>query len=235
MDRQTLYDLIPAYALGALEEGEEAALDALFAKDAVARQRLADYRQLSAGIALAAPTIQPPADLEVKVLQRVRQEQEKPPRPTRFLKRRRLGMVAALAAALLLVVAVVFLLEDEADKPLPLSGQALYQQLINDPNSQSIALVPILSDDIRGELRYRPDSTEAVIRVENLPLLAEDEAYQLWIVDEDGATSGGVYNIEPGTQYIIVPLERPANTYERIGCTIAPTEERVFNIPIGSS
>ena len=95
------------------------------------------------------------------------------------------------------------------------------------------------------QLVASPDGDEAVIRVEQLPTLPGDQAFQLWLVDAAGTvTSGGVFNRQGDADatFIRVPLEQPLDAYQRFGVSIEPaggspfpdrpTGPRVFSVQL---
>ena len=56
MDRNELLDLIPAYALEALEPDEKRQVEALLKTDSEAQQILADYQDIAHNLILATPS-----------------------------------------------------------------------------------------------------------------------------------------------------------------------------------
>src|SRR5205085_5277677 len=71
MDRNILLDLIPAYALGALDPDERAEVEAFLATDDEARTLLAEYQAVTDAIVLTAPARRPPAHLNADLRQRL--------------------------------------------------------------------------------------------------------------------------------------------------------------------
>lgn len=234
MDHQKLLDMIPAYALGALDETDRQAIEALLAEDDAARQLLSDYHAITDVLVLACPVKTPPADLEDKLRTQLKKRRRPPSR--------RLAM--ALAAIFAVVIGVLILLNmfDSTTEQDRITDPDLYAHIISDPQAAQFPIIPDLSADIEGDLAYRSDTGEAVIRVSNLPALQEGEAFQLWLINESGATSGGVYALSEQTNYIRVPATQPLTVYTRLGVSIEPeggsplgdrpTGPRVFYIPI---
>ncbi|MFN8378863.1 MAG: anti-sigma factor [Anaerolineae bacterium] len=228
MDRETLRGLIPAYALNALDEDERRQVETFLAEDESARQELSEYQLLVKSIGLTAPAQRPPEHLEAQLLARARNQRR---RPIVW------GLVAA-AAAIGLVLTVFFISLLSA----PPSAETLYAQVLAASDHVAVALEPALSPDISGQLVYRPEDNSAVIRVSNLPPLNADQAYQLWLVDDSGAVSGGIYRPSGTTAYIQIPATRPIGEYLRFGVSLEPATgsplgnrasgPRVFSIPI---
>jgi len=76
MDRNDLLDLIPAYALGALDAEERAAVETLLATDAEAQQLLAEYQGVAETLMLTAPARPAPAHLQADLKARLAAQRE---------------------------------------------------------------------------------------------------------------------------------------------------------------
>lgn len=229
MDREAVRDLIPAYALGVLTGEERDQVEALLREDVSARDLLREAQGAAYALTFSVPALAPPPGLEDRLLARARQS-----------RRRSLIMPWMAAAAVLAVVILGVLgwglLRQNSDP------EALYNLVMADPEHVEIALVPALTPDIAGRLVYRPADNLAVIEVSNLPALADDQAFQLWLVDENGPVSGGVFRVSGGDGYVAVPATRPITDYLRFGVSLEPSTgsplgnrasgPRVFSIPI---
>lgn len=257
MKREELLELIPAYALGALDDDERAAVEAWLPTDPEAQRLLEEYQEMIDWLPLAAPAQPAPSHLQADLRRRLadqregvagRQSDDKPrltklppawPRP--MLRRDWLPMVAGMAAALVLLVAALLLALRPNDP-----GAALYARLVEQPGAREIALLPDVEPAPTGELVASPDGREAVIRVENLPDIGSDQTFQLWLVDEAGARSGGLFrfaNVE-GENYIVLPLEKPVTEYQAFGVSLEPaggspyadrpTGPRVFRVEVNA-
>jgi anti-sigma-K factor RskA len=234
MDRQTLLKLLHAYALNHrnLDADERTALEALLATDTAARDELAAYRAIMDALVFTAPIQTPPPHLADDLRARLH------PGPRRWRQARRVMLLAAaLVIVLLGVIAVLLRGEPGAD--------VFYHELLASESVTRIAVVPVLTPDIEGELVYEAGSDRAVIRVSQLPPLAEGQAFQVWLVDEAGARSGGIYQFTAATNYIRLPLDRPVEAYTRFGMSIepaagsplinGPSGPQVFGVSITSS
>jgi anti-sigma-K factor RskA len=253
MDRETLLDLIPAYALGSLDAEEQQLVEALLAEDSEAQQLLAEYQAITDLLVLAVPVQPAPSHLQADLRQRLaqRREPETPAAPVVAVPRPVLPAVTsplrrwlALAAILTVIFGVVALLNSLQTPDL--SGEALFSQLAAREDVIRVALVP--GEDmtqLAGELVAVPDGTEAVIAVSNLPVLSEDETYQLWLAAPDGVISGGLFAAESdGATYIVLPITRPVSSYNGFGVSReaaggSPFPDRpagtgVFRVPLSS-
>jgi len=240
MNRTELLQLIPLYVLDALPEDERQQVDGLLATDDEARALLASYQQVESVLLLTAPHQAAPADLKARLMAQVSTAgataSQTPPddRPDghsdnsslsarlwRGDGKPLLSVLLPAAATVVLLIGLFLTIQGLPDDTT--TPQTLYTQLMDQPESERVALIGHLSEDISGELVIGSDGQQAVIRVEALPPLAEDEAFELWLIDDAGAVSGGVYRLtEPGAHYIALPLARSAYTYERFGVSLEP-------------
>src|SRR5262245_35245263 len=78
MDRNTLLDLIPAYALGALDADERAEVDAFLATDDEARTLLAEYQAFTDSLVFSVPARPAPAHLNADLRQRLATSRPQP-------------------------------------------------------------------------------------------------------------------------------------------------------------
>ncbi|MFZ4816348.1 MAG: anti-sigma factor [Phototrophicaceae bacterium] len=209
MERQTLLDLIPAYALGALDADERALLEAFLPTDPEAQTRLREYQQVAAALTLGVPILTPPAALEGKLRQRLVRRQQQ----------RVILFAAGFAAAVLVVGLFSWML---AARTLP--PEQLYARLAQDRAAAHWDVTAIYAgaDALEGDLITNPDGTQAVIRVSNLPAIGADQAFQLWLIDDNGSINGGLYRLEQPVNYIRVPLQKPVSEYVRFGVSLEP-------------
>src|SRR5687767_3642724 len=122
MDRDTLLDLIPAYALDALDETERLEVAALLETDAEARQLLQDYHAVAEVLSLVVSVREAPASTRTGLQQRLAERRsnqtgaaEKPESKVRTLPRRWVGLGAA--AAVFLVAIIGFVVFQLANQP----------------------------------------------------------------------------------------------------------------------
>jgi anti-sigma-K factor RskA len=128
-------------------------------------------------------------------------------------------MLAGVAAALVLVLAGLLLALRPSDP-----GAALYDRLMTQQDAREIEIEPALQPTTSGELVTSADGREAVIRVKDLPHISADQTFQLWLVDADGARSGGLFRFDNPYEdnFIVVPLEKPVTEYRAFGVSLEP-------------
>lgn len=216
MDRSELFDLIPAYALGALDPEERAAVEALLAVDAEAKHELALYQDITATLPLAAPARRAPDHLGEDLRRRL--AAERPAAVTVLPSRRSNLWVSLLAAAAVLVVVIAATLL--LNRPDP--GAQLYTQIVAQAGFQQMTIEG--SAVANGDMVVSPDGQQAVIRLTRLPQLQDNQTFQLWLIDGEGTHSGGLFDFSDpqATYYMVIPLARHALEYDAFGVSVEP-------------
>ncbi len=247
MDRETLLDTIPAYAIGALEEAERREVEALLASDAEAQARLAEYEAIAELLVMSAPLRQAPAHLKDNLRQRITNprpgnittlppQTEVPQRQTS--QRTWITAVAAVAVLFVLAGLVGVLMLQEVQPP---GGQQLWAQLRQQEDTQRFPVDSAEFEGVTGELLVSADGAQAVLRVANFPEITEDQTFQFWLNTEGDVQSGGTWfpKADRTEFFIVLNLETPLQELVRIGCSVepaggseSPTGPRVFNIPL---
>jgi anti-sigma-K factor RskA len=261
MEREQLLDLIPAYALGALDPDEQMALEAALPGDPEAQALLADYQQIAEHLVAMAPLQPAPAHLQTDLRQRLAAErpqagpaapQRRAPQPPVAPARRTpwLGrgdkILAAVAAVTMIAVAVVLLWGALSGDDTPPSDPAgLYAFLLEQPAStRYVVAAGEVSDAVSGELVVSATGEQAVLRTQALPAIGEGETFQIWLIDHEGArTSAGLFRPDQeDSTYVQVPLEQPIAAYQAVGVSLEPaggspfpdqpTGPRVLAVPL---
>ncbi|GAB4572912.1 MAG: hypothetical protein Kow0077_13660 [Anaerolineae bacterium] len=254
--KETLYDLIPAYALGALDEPERAAVEAALARDEGLRAELVAYEAVAAELAFAAPARPAPDHLQADLRQRLAATRAaspadvRPPErlPTPPVGRRQRAVYAvrvawAVAAVLIIVVGLLLALQSGGNLP----PDQLYATLEHETAAYRFPLQPgDVTDQVRGELVIAPDGRHAVLAVEALPEIGPDQTFQLWVRGVDGTVrSGGLFRpAEQPVAYIPVSLQanESLDWLLAVGVSLEPaggspyadrpTGPRVFAVPL---
>src|SRR5262245_10988112 len=134
MDRNILLDLIPAYALGALDPDERAEVEAHLASDPEAQRLLAEYQEVADLLLLTVPARQAPATLADDLRRRLKTDAglNAAPTPMVVASGRRIlrpaWLIPLAAAAALLILALGLLLRPKSTDPAQ-----LYTQLASAP------------------------------------------------------------------------------------------------------
>jgi anti-sigma-K factor RskA len=225
MSRDELLALLPAYALGALDPDERAAVEAWLSADAEAQAILAEYQAVADRLYVLAPIRPAPSHLEADLRRRLAAGRAAPRRLSAERVWRRANVWLAAAAVLLVVIGVTVLSRLLADHESPTTDPgAVYATLAAQADARRFAIEAGEEQaNLRGELIVTASGDRAVIRVEQLPALPADQTFQLWLLDTEGTLrSGGIFRAQGEATHIIVPLERPFSAYQRFGVSIEP-------------
>jgi len=241
--------LLPAYALGILDEEESVEVSQHVASCPACRAEFQCYLAVVDQLALAAPDAAPPARLKQRLVQRVELLRPAPaqlPPPARLpwraplpcgvplLRWRRPEGVRAVQgwrhlSALFRRAAPVWGLASLAlIVALATSTIWLWQRANPRVHSvagmQVVALVP--TDAARGAsgtLVISGDGDYGALVVDGLPPLDAAYQYQVWLIRDGQHTSGGVFSVNPhGYAAIEVMAPEPLASYPAFGITIEP-------------
>ncbi|MEV0951479.1 anti-sigma factor [Promicromonospora sp. NPDC050249] len=210
--RSDAWDLLPGYALDALGDADRRAVERLLESDAEARRSLDEYRDVVAAFAVET---EPPAALRASVLELVQSTPQLPveaaPAPEAgdgvvvdlaSRRRKRWGVaVAAVAAAAAIAVPTTIAVQVTAERDRLREQSQVVAEMLADPDSA------ILRGAIEGggQASVLVADDDMFFRAEDLPDLAADRAYQLWVVAEDGSvSSAGVLSVRDGESTSLV-------------------------------
>ena len=235
---------IPAYALGALEAGETAALEAHLLTCEACRDELAEYRALSADLGAALPPRRAPAHIRSRLRDRLPSRRGSSSRsPFGFLRQ-------ALVPALLLVLIAGNVLSFWQMQRLQQQQSQLVSQVRTDQNTlamlayPSTQALPIHAEPISGTLLLDRDRNTAMLIMWDLPPLPDNQSYQAWLVQPDGVrVSAAVFRPAADGSYTAQPLwpAQSLSNYAAIGVTVEPaggspqpTGQRLFKVDFQS-
>lgn len=231
---------IPAYALGALDAEEVAALEAHLNACASCQTEMAEYRALSNSLLTAIPPREPSVALRKKLQSRLPDAQKR----LRPRLNWSFSQVAVAAALVLLLVMNLYSILQVRTLQLEQAHLAHQYQtgqtvlsMLSYPGTQRL---PIHSDTVVGSLLLDEDRDIVALIVWNMPELPASQAYQIWLVDpQGGRVSAGTFRPEGDEAYttqIVFPKQRLSNftglgvTVEPAGGSVAPTGEGVFRV-----
>jgi anti-sigma-K factor RskA len=233
---------IPAYAIGALDGEEVPALQTHLETCASCRTQLAEYRALSDSLLTAIPPKEPSAALRKSLQGRLPSAQKAAWRPRTFslnLSRLALGF-AVIALLTLNVISFAQLRQIQIQQASLVTQVENAQIVLGLMSSSTIQMIPISGEKASGTLLLDKGNNKAVLIVQNLPQLMENQTYQIWLVKSDGGRdTGGLFRPESGGTYTTKVILSPQSIsdYVRIGVTVepaggsdAPTGERVFRV-----
>lgn len=240
-------DLIPAYALGCLDEPDLLQVARHLPRCPACRAALEAHAGTVDQLALSVPLVEPPAELRQRVLARVEQRAREDqrdlgerqvnarPHPAAAQDARKAagrGLTgwletllpaprlsrAAWAAALLLLAALA------VNNLLLWSEINALQTRLPAGNVRIVNLVGTPdAPDALGYLMIFPNEPYGTLVVEDVPLLEEGYQYQLWLIRDGRRTSGGVFSVdENGYGTLQIQSDQPLHSYPSFGVTVEP-------------
>ena len=234
-------DNIPAYAIGALDTADVAALESHLKTCGSCRTELAEYRAVSESLLTAVPPKQPSAALRKRLQNRLPSAQKNVrPRLNWSIGRMAVGLAFALLLALnvysILQVRALQLQQSQLTRQIQTSQAVL--ALLSYPNTQN---VPInVNNSVTGTLLLDKDRNVATIIVWNMPQLQENQTYQIWLIDPHGnRINAGIFHPDPGQSFTTASImsANDLSNFVGIGVTIEPsggsdhpTGSRIFKV-----
>jgi anti-sigma-K factor RskA len=217
-DGAHVVDSLPAYALGSLEEPEARQVAEHLATCEACRSELAEFENLTSQLALTVPDAAPSANVRRQIMDRARHPQRavhsnEPSRPRPWRRR-----LAWQFVSLVLVTV------------LALSNVLLWQRLTAleaQPGPDAMRAIDLhntgLAPEASGYVLIGADGQNGSVVVDRLPQLAEDQAYQVWLMRAGQSTSGAVFVVDE-TGYRGARIVAPDSllTYESVQITIEP-------------
>lgn len=239
MNCQEASEHLDAYALGATDDDDTQLVAAHLAVCPRCRAALEACRAVVNQLGLAIATVRPSPGLKGRLLQAA--QGSAAPRPaTRAAPLpapRRFQVAWALAGAAL-VLAIVALawssdlsarLERAQSTVVTLQEQLRqHEELVALMSGASVVEYSLAGTTVApvagARIYLDPARVEAAFLAWNLPALAPNRAYQLWLIDPSGKrTDGGVFAVTgEGSAQIIVRSPLPFNAYRSFGVTVEP-------------
>jgi anti-sigma-K factor RskA len=217
---------LAAYALGALDAGEAAAVETHLPTCESCRAELADYQRVSTGLLAALPA-RPPRSSARRNLQQRLAGQSSRSRPRFNWTLGQLvfaGLLAALVGLNLLTISQVYSLRRE---------QA---ELLNQRTSEQTAIAMLAypttktltfdQNGVSGSLLVDKQRNLVAVFAWNLALPPSGKTYQMWLIDPQGdRTSGGFIIPESDYPFVmtVVSSPKPLSDFVGFGITLEPS------------
>lgn len=226
LTQDELIELLPAYALGALDADERAAVDAGLARFPELRSELARYQTVTAGIGATTPQRTPPPALKAALMAKTAIQPARPPSWWQRLidSLSQSSLAPRLALAALALVAGVVLVQAIRGSMAYSAEQQQIQAIVAGSTEQIVLKGTDNAPEAVAVVHYVDDQLQAAMQVRNLPALANDQAYQLWLVNDSGERwSGAVFTMpESGETTVLVNCPEPMHDMVRLGVSIEP-------------
>lgn len=219
-----VFDLLPAYALGCLDDDEVGLVSDHLADCPTCQAELQTYQRLSQELAFAAPDATPPPALRDKLMAAIQ------PAPPTTRSSPRLSWWQAVVGAvrrpvpawsligvlLILVVATAYLWLWPSSIPSPIDRFPDTMQTIALHGTET-------APEAQGIIVISSDGAHGALVVEDLPLLDLDHQYQLWLIKDGQRTNGGVFSVDSnGRNTMTIRPPNPLDSYSAFGVTIEP-------------
>jgi anti-sigma-K factor RskA len=236
-DDAHVLDLIPAFAIGALDAGDFARVEVHLAGCLICRAESLVLEEVAAQLSFAAAPSAPSPDLKDQLMSRVSGTPRRAPAPTSVPSRpllERLLPAWGLASLVLILALGV----------LNLSLWQRFNEAESFTAPGGMRAVPLTPEDAAskatGFVLISADGQDGALVVDGLPQLDEDYEYQLWLIRDGERVSGAIFSTDEnsyGGTRIRAPLS--LLEYSAVGITVEPaggspqpTGERILGGPL---
>ncbi len=208
MDERALHELTAAYALDALDPGEEREYEAHLARCEQCRDDLVGFREAAAALAYAAEPASPPPALRGRILDSARAD-----RPNVVPLRPRWAYPVAAVAAVAACAAIGF----------GVWAASLHSQL----GSRNEALRGVPLAGAAGSVVVGGNGDAALV-VAGLKPAPAGKTYEAWVIEAGKASPAGLFQVEGSTVTLRLTRALPKGavvgiTIERAGGAEAPS------------
>jgi anti-sigma-K factor RskA len=223
-DHEWFVELIPAYAIGAADDEERAAVGAHVKTCVECRALLDEYRSLDADLLFAAPIAPAPVGLTEDLRKRINTTPA-PSRPAGWwgFLRKPVFALGAAAVALLVLTNVYWAsrigkLERQANDLAALAQAPGTPLRVSDAAGRAYD-----SGSANGVVYAQPGSQVALLCVYALPEPGPGKTYQAWLVQDGQRVSAGTFDVNrDGYGLLLINAGKPLSEYQQIGITVEP-------------
>lgn len=249
-DCETLAELLPAYSVGATDPEETALVERLLPLCPEVAAELDDYAVLVQAMHYTAPAAQPPAALHDRLMAATRTETASPeatgspapqlvPKPAasaagtgiRGVNRSLVGLVG-IAAALLIVSNIYWsnqinvLRRQQADTLALIARQQDALASLGTEQAHRVELVSTGGDNqnaVLATVLWSEQTPTALLLADQLPELAPDRAYQLWVIQGEQPVGVGVFSVDAhGVGVLVFNSDVPMTEFNAVAITEEP-------------
>lgn len=218
-------DLLPAYALGSLEDREREIVLHHLRACTDCREKLILFQKTADQLAFGSPPVRPPESIRRRLLAHLGMERSTP-RSVSWLQRMVAAWPRAMTASALSGLIFVIV--------LGLSTLLLWQRIdrnaiidLDDVRLENVRQVWLQATTeatgASGILVFSPDKSRALLMVDALKPLQPQYQYQLWLIKNGRRVSGGVFSVsDEGMAGIVVAADRPFTDFDGLGVTVEP-------------
>lgn len=218
---------LAAYAIGALDPEEAAALEEHLQTCETCRSELAGYRRVGTGLLSALPPQAPRAAVRRNLEKRLggeRQAQRARPQFSWSIGQMVFaGLLAVLIALNVLLVSQVYSLrQEQAELLSQRSSEETVIAMLAYPSTRTLAFE---DNGVTGSLLVDQQRNLVAVFAWNLPSPAAGKTYQVWLIDTNGnRTSGGFLVPEADYPFVMSTIwtRQPLTDFTGIGVTLEP-------------
>ncbi len=238
LQHQPLQDMLGAYALGALDEGEREQVEEHLAGCETCQVLLSDYEAVMGALPYALPAIAPAPAAKTRLMAAARaskqaQRVEPPPATTPIgsvLPFKGRWRWLGVATVLLLLLGWNITLQLQLGRFEASAASVDVEQLATVPQGEVIPLVGSGQAGASARLYLAANQADGVLAIVGLPELPRDRVYQLWFAQPDNPTrTGGAFRVNSqGEALVAVTIPYPLDVVSAIAVTeeAAPRVER---------
>ena len=239
---QTIEELLPAYALNAIDDVDRDRVELHLRECADCRRDVAEYRSVTAMLAFAAPQVEPSETLKQRVLEATGakpQAVRESPSLAANLSTWLANLFRAPAFSAMTLVLVIALGVWNLSLQNQIAQQATVNQQMQSDVTRTRAIVSMVAysetepkhmqaSDVApqavGRLVAAPELNSLALIVYDMPKLEASRVYQVWLIDPAGErTSGGTFTVDAsGRAWVLIRAPKPLSGYQGIGITIEP-------------
>lgn len=209
-------DDLPAFALGALDQGERGKIETHLKACPRCQTELFAFNETVGRLALAVPQRAPSPIVKQRLIAQITTQSHRPSLAQVFSRWFQSSPTFSLIG-LTLVVIMLF------------SNLLLWRQVtdLNQMQRHGYAAVTLsgttVSPGATGLVVYTQNGKSGFLVVNNLAPLPDDKEYQLWLIKENKRTSGGIFSVS-ADGYHVMEIESPEllTNYDGFGITIEP-------------
>ncbi len=240
-------ELLPFYALDALNDEERELVESYLAQHPEAREELNELHSGASALPYGIPPVEPPRQVKESLMARVNADAEArvhssmqmTPQPARRVSWfENMFQVLSLGAAVAAMIWVIVLntqvsrLQNEIaglHDTLAAQSNSLEQIIANLPQSppSNVITVSVKGTDVQphahGQLIADPKEQSAVLVISGLPKLEANKTYQVWLIEGDKPVSAGLLSVdENGQGVVIVTSEEAISSFKALAISIEP-------------
>ena len=224
MKHDQILEMLPAYALGCLDEEESVLVSDHIETCAKCNGQFLEYRSTVDAMAYGSPGVYPPDSLKQKLMQRIQTTAEKPSVSQPAIKHRKLKSLwqsfspawAFASLALIVSLTVINLLQWHHTQKLQkeIAVELLILKMKGTPKAPKGDGTFIISQNRK----------KGVLVASDLPIPKENQQYQLWMKKNGQQVSGGVFSVTP-TGYAVVEIQskESLSNFQSFEITLEPT------------